>query len=152
MLTKPGVFRPHKVNFLSASWSIFSELLDLRNQINQYSACNRSVYTTCTQWLHHHYFACLDAQVPAFGSLVPEKNRKITCMASHKSSETFGSKPQSQVAAVRVSTSNMITKPPSHLLKFSAKFWYVRPNLNTQSLVTKQQTANYNTYVNNEEA
>ena len=73
-------------------------------------------------------------------------------MASCKSSETFGSKPQSQVAAVRVSTLNIITKPPSHLLKFSAKFWYVRPNLNTQSLVTKQQTANYNTYVNNEEA
>ena len=44
--------RSHKVNFLFLVMcgSIFSELLDLRNQ---YSACNRSVYTTCTQWLHH---------------------------------------------------------------------------------------------------
>ena len=42
--------------FWSACGSIFSEVLDLHNRCNQYSACNHSVYTTCTQWLHHPSF------------------------------------------------------------------------------------------------
>ena len=38
---------------------------------NHSSACNHSVYTTCTQWLHHLYFGSLDIQLSAFCSLVP---------------------------------------------------------------------------------
>ena len=51
--------------FWSACGSIFSELLDLRNQ---YSARNHSVYTTCTQWLHCPSLGSLDTQVSTFCS------------------------------------------------------------------------------------
>ena len=47
--------RPHKVN--SCFWSKCGQFslsyLTYVIRCNQYSACNHSVYTTCTQWLHH---------------------------------------------------------------------------------------------------
>ena len=76
--------RSHKVNFLFLVMcgSIFSELLDLRNQ---YSACNRSVYTTCTQWLHHPIYILVPRIYNIwsfFKWLVGPETGKQLCMAS----------------------------------------------------------------------
>ena len=47
--------------FCSVCGSSFTELSELCNLM--YSVCNHSVYTTCTQWLHHpNLHGCLDAQ------------------------------------------------------------------------------------------
>ena len=48
----------------------------------QYSACNHSVYTTCTQWLL--YFGCSDAQVP---SLVPRPPPFLPSVCIHNKTQ-----------------------------------------------------------------
>ena len=69
--------RPHKVNFLflvSVWGSIFSELC------NQYSTCNHSVYTTCTQWLHHPSLYILAPGCLHFVVLSPDLTHPPRCI------------------------------------------------------------------------
>ena len=52
---------------VSCSWTQFSlSYLTYVIRCNQYSACNHTFDTTCSQWLHHPSF-----QLSAFCSLVP---------------------------------------------------------------------------------
>ena len=72
--------RPHKVNFLFlfCVWINLQSYLSYVIWCNLYSVCNHSVYTTCTQWLHHPNFYSLVwmFRCTRWPSLVPRLSRR----------------------------------------------------------------------------